>query len=120
MTSDHEAVCLSGPTQLNPQFLGAPVLEPATWENTATVTLSILDAWNVPTDSLFASVWDTTAVNTGVDHGACALCLYQTAEGHCTSLVCVSPSHDRDTYDTCVQCGQWSQQSPRGSHSEVY
>ena len=69
---DHEAVCLSGPTQLNPQFLGAPVLEPATWENMATVTLSILDAWNVPTDSLFASVWDTTAVNTGVDHGACA------------------------------------------------
>ena len=69
---DHEAVCLSGPTQLNPQFLGAPVLEPATWENTATVPLSILDAWNAPINSLFASVWDTTAVNTGVDHGACA------------------------------------------------
>ena len=69
---DHEAVCLSGPTQLAPQFLGAPVLEPATGQNTATVTLSILEAWNVGTDSLFASVWDTTAVNTGVDHGACA------------------------------------------------
>lgn len=67
---DHEAVCLSGPTQLNRQFLGAPVLEPATWENTAAETLSILEAWNVGTVSLFASVWDTTAVNTGVDHGA--------------------------------------------------
>ena len=69
---DHEAMCLSGPTQLNPQFLVAPVLEPATGDNTATVTLSILQAWNVGIDSLFASVWDTTAVNTGVDHGACA------------------------------------------------
>ena len=69
---DHEAVCLSGPTQLNPQFLGAPVLEPATGENMAAVTLLILEAWNVGTDDLFASVLDTTVVNTGVDHGACA------------------------------------------------
>ena len=74
-------------------------------EHGTTVTLSILDAWNVPTDSLFASVWDTTAAS---QHWCrpWSMCLYQTAEGHCTSLVCVSPSHGRDTHDTCVQCGQ--------------
>jgi hypothetical protein len=70
---DHEAVCLSGPTQMNhPQFLGAPLLDPPTGENTATVATSMLEAWEIDINILFAAVWDTTAVNTGVDHGACS------------------------------------------------
>ena len=70
---DHEAVCLSAPTQLdNPQFLGAPILDPPTGENTANVTISMLEAWGITVNDLFATLWGTTAVNTGVDHGACA------------------------------------------------
>ena len=56
----------------NPQFLGAPILDLPTGENTANVTISMLEAWGITVNDLFATVWDTTAVNTGVDHGACA------------------------------------------------
>ena len=38
----------------------------------ANVTISMLEAWGITVNDLFATVWDTTAVNTGVDHGACA------------------------------------------------
>lgn len=70
---DHEAVCLSGPLDLaHPQFLGAPVLDPATGQNTAAVTREMLEAWNIDLNELFATIWDTTAVNSGVENGACA------------------------------------------------
>ncbi len=52
---DHEAICLSAPTQLaHPQFLGAPLLDPPTGQNTANVTIDILNAWNIDIDALFA------------------------------------------------------------------
>jgi len=70
---DHEAVCLSAPTDLQqPQFLGAPQIEPATGANMARATCNVLNEWEIPIGSLFASVWDTTSVNTGVHNGACA------------------------------------------------
>ena len=31
-----------------------------------------LEAWDITVSDLFATVWDTAAVSTGVDHGACA------------------------------------------------
>lgn len=70
---DHEAVCLSAPTDLDqPQFLGAPLIQPATGENTAAATISMLDGWDIDVQTLFAAVWDTASVNSGVDNGACA------------------------------------------------
>ena len=52
---DHEAICLSAPTQLaHPQFLGAPLLDPPTGQNTANVTIDILNASNIDIDTLLA------------------------------------------------------------------
>ena len=72
---DHEAVCLSAPTQLdNPQFLGAPILDPPTGENTANVTISMLEAWGITFNDLFCY---------SVGHNSCehwrrpwCMCLY--------------------------------------------
>ena len=70
---DHEAVCLSSPTDIDhPRFLGAPELDPPTGESTATVTINVFNAWSIDINSLCAAVWDTTAIISGVDHGACA------------------------------------------------
>ncbi len=56
--NDYEAVCLSVPTQLDsPQFLGSPLLDPHAGEKTASVREHILDACNIPVDTLFAVVW---------------------------------------------------------------
>ena len=42
---DHEAVCFPSRTDIgHPQFLGAPELDPLTGENTARVTINMLDA----------------------------------------------------------------------------
>ena len=64
---DHEAVCLPLSTEIDhPPFLGAPELDPPTSEYTARVVINMLEAWSIDINSLYATVWDTTAVVTMV------------------------------------------------------
>ena len=57
----------------------------------------MLDAWSIDINSLYVAIWCTTAVNSGVDHGACTciereketallwcFCRHHTAEVHLT------------------------------------
>ena len=61
------------PTDIDhPQFLGAPELDPPAGEKRARVTTNIFNAWSIDINSLYAAVWDTTAVKSGVGHGFCA------------------------------------------------
>lgn len=74
---DHDTVCLSSSTGIdNLQFLGATELDTPAGENTARITINMLDIWSIDINSLYAPFWDITAVNSDVDHGACT-CIYR-------------------------------------------